>query len=66
MGFGGAFAANRFERLSTLVAAWAQRRQAQCDEKQPPPKAAARWVRARQWAGVQGATRGGEPRYLQV
>eukprot|EP00965_Chrysotila_dentata_P134029 4432284-Pleurochrysis_carterae.AAC.1 len=66
MGFGGAFAPNRFERLSTLVAAWAQRRQAQFDEEQLPPEAAARWVRARQRAGLQGTARGGEPRYLQV
>eukprot|EP00965_Chrysotila_dentata_P015245 504179-Pleurochrysis_carterae.AAC.1 len=66
MGFGGAFAPNRFERLSTLVAAWAQRRQAQFDEGQPPPAAAARWAKARRRVGAQDGGRGGEPRYLQV
>eukprot|EP00965_Chrysotila_dentata_P108217 3574445-Pleurochrysis_carterae.AAC.1 len=36
MGFGGTYAPNRFERVSTLVAAWVQRKQAQFDEQQPP------------------------------
>eukprot|EP00965_Chrysotila_dentata_P098866 3269395-Pleurochrysis_carterae.AAC.1 len=53
MGFGGAFAPNRFERLLTLVAAWAQRRQAQFDVAQQPPEASAwLWARARAEAGL--------------
>eukprot|EP00965_Chrysotila_dentata_P228094 6196405-Pleurochrysis_carterae.AAC.1 len=66
MGFGGAFAPNRFERLSTLVAAWAQRRQAQLDATQPPPEAARLWARARSDAGVRGDAAQLAPRYLQV
>eukprot|EP00965_Chrysotila_dentata_P035530 1182375-Pleurochrysis_carterae.AAC.1 len=66
MGFGGAFAPNRFERLSTLVAAWTQRQQARFDEAQPPPRAAERWAQARRRAGTQDGGRGCEPRYLQV
>eukprot|EP00965_Chrysotila_dentata_P002561 83263-Pleurochrysis_carterae.AAC.1 len=66
MGFGGAFAPNRFERLSTLVAAWAQRRHAQFDASQPPPEAASRWSAARRDAGLQECEAQLEPRYLQV
>ena len=36
MGFGGAFAPNRFERISTLVAALAQHLQGEFDRAQPP------------------------------
>eukprot|EP00965_Chrysotila_dentata_P092201 3043627-Pleurochrysis_carterae.AAC.1 len=37
MSFGGAFAPNRFERVSTLVAAWIPRKQAAFDASRPPP-----------------------------
>eukprot|EP00965_Chrysotila_dentata_P120089 3972111-Pleurochrysis_carterae.AAC.1 len=37
MSFGGAFAPNRFERISTLVAAWVRRKHAAFDAAQPPP-----------------------------
>jgi hypothetical protein len=40
MGFGGSFAPNRFERISTFVAAYAQHMQAQFDSEQPPPPSA--------------------------
>ena len=36
LGFGGAFAPNRFERVSLLVAALTQRMQAAFDLQQPP------------------------------
>eukprot|EP00965_Chrysotila_dentata_P029509 980759-Pleurochrysis_carterae.AAC.1 len=65
MGFGGAFAPNRFERLSTLVAAWAQRRQAQFDAAQPPPEAARAWARARSEAGLRDNAAQLALRYLQ-
>ena len=38
MGFGGAFAPNRFERFSTLVAAYAQHLHTSFDAEQPPPE----------------------------
>eukprot|EP00965_Chrysotila_dentata_P011042 358812-Pleurochrysis_carterae.AAC.1 len=70
MGFGGAFAPNRFERVSTLVAAWAQRRQAHFDEAQPPPAAAQKWAAERAACQRGGILGGGpeqlEPRFLQV
>ena len=47
MGFGGAFAPNRFERLSTLVAAYAQHMQAQFDAEQPAPGCAAQFTARR-------------------
>eukprot|EP00965_Chrysotila_dentata_P020928 693278-Pleurochrysis_carterae.AAC.1 len=37
MSFGGAFAPNRFERISTLVAAWVRRKHSAFDTAQPPP-----------------------------
>ena len=40
MGFGGSFAPNRFERISTFVAAYAQHMQSQFDAEQPPPPSA--------------------------
>eukprot|EP00965_Chrysotila_dentata_P112150 3707667-Pleurochrysis_carterae.AAC.1 len=68
MGFGGAFAPNRFERVSTLVAAWAQRRQAHFDEAQPSPAAAQEWAAERTACQRGGALGGGpeqlEPRFL--
>ena len=41
MGFGGAFAPNRFERVSTLVAAYVRSLQDEFDDAQPPPSATA-------------------------
>eukprot|EP00965_Chrysotila_dentata_P033511 1115610-Pleurochrysis_carterae.AAC.1 len=69
MSFGGAFAPNRFERISTLVAAWVQRKHAAFDAEQPPPIAVRRWMHRReamQRAGTlpQGA-RHAAPRYAQ-
>eukprot|EP00965_Chrysotila_dentata_P260588 6213958-Pleurochrysis_carterae.AAC.2 len=70
MGFGGAFAPNRFERVSTLEAAWVQRQQAAFDETQPLPAAARRWAARRAAAQQAGTLRDGAeqlaPRYLQV
>ena len=54
LGFGGAFAPNRFERISTLVAAHVAARQAAFDDTQPTPPSVARWAaerRARQERG---------------
>eukprot|EP00966_Prymnesium_polylepis_P216592 5014172-Prymnesium_polylepis.1 len=69
MGFGGAFAPNRFERVSTFVAAYAQRMQAAFDARQPLPRCAARWAADRQALQASGALPPGagqlEPRYLQ-
>eukprot|EP00965_Chrysotila_dentata_P223681 6193716-Pleurochrysis_carterae.AAC.1 len=70
MSFGGAFAPNRFERVSTLVAAWVQRKHAAFDAEQPPPSAVLRWIQRRaatQRAGTlpQGAQHVA-PRYTQV
>eukprot|EP00965_Chrysotila_dentata_P159395 5265647-Pleurochrysis_carterae.AAC.1 len=71
MGFGGAYAPNRFERISTLVAAWVQRKQAQFDEQQPPSSHAVRaWVERRRRVQRLGGLRVGAeqtaPRYVQV
>jgi hypothetical protein len=70
LGFGGAYAPNRFERISTLCAAYAQRLQAQFDASQPPPAAARRWSamrRTRQERGeLPAAAAQAAPRYLQV
>ena len=70
MGFGGAFAPNRFERVSTFVAAYAQHLQAEFDSAHPPPACAARWTADRRTLQVQSDLPPGEaqvhPRYLQV
>ncbi len=70
LGFGGAFAPNRFERVSTLCAAYAQMLHARFDAAQPPPAAAQRWMaerRALQAAGqLPRAAAQVAPRYLQV
>ena len=70
MGFGGAFAPNRFERVSTFVAAYAQRLQAEFDAQQPLPRCAARWAADRAALQAGGALPHGPgqlvPRYLQV
>ena len=70
MGFGGAFAPNRFERVSTFVAAYAQHLQAEFDAQQPPPVCAQRWSADRRAMQQAGRLPSGEaqlhPRYLQV
>lgn len=68
--FGGAFAPNRFERISTLVAAYAQTLHDSFDAAQPPPTAVARWSAeraARQRLGLIPSGAGQLlPRWLQV
>ena len=70
MGFGGAFAPNRFERGSTLAAAYAQYLQRQFDREQPPPPSAQRWSSDRRALQRDGLLPQGEaqctPAYLQV
>ena len=70
LGFGGAYAPNRFERISTMCAAYAQRLQATFDEAQPPPPSARRWSAARRARQERGELPDAEaqrsPRYLQV
>ena len=70
MGFGGAFAPNRFVRTSALVAAFAQHLQAQFDAAQPPPAAAQRFTAHRRELQSLGRLPPGEAqlhaRYLQV
>eukprot|EP00965_Chrysotila_dentata_P232172 6198814-Pleurochrysis_carterae.AAC.1 len=70
LGFGGAYDPNRFERVSTLVAAYIQRSQGEFDEAHPPPPATKSWL-ARRLALVEACTLGegagqAAPRYLQV
>eukprot|EP00965_Chrysotila_dentata_P146594 4840485-Pleurochrysis_carterae.AAC.1 len=69
MGFGGAFAPNRFERISTLVAAWVQHKQKAFDERHPYPPAAARWAARRaevqRHNGIPSGAAQLAPRYLQ-
>ena len=70
MGFGGAFAPNRFERLSTMVGAYIQHLQRRFDEQQPPPLCAQRRATARAAAQLVGDLPEGEAqivaRFLQV
>ena len=70
MGFGGAFAPNRFERVSTFCAAYAQHLQSAFDTAQPPPPCAQRWTADRRALQERGQLPPGEgqlhPRYLQV
>eukprot|EP00965_Chrysotila_dentata_P180603 5962223-Pleurochrysis_carterae.AAC.1 len=47
LGFGGAYAPNRFERVSTLVAASIQAAQRKFDATQPYPAATRRWMARR-------------------
>lgn len=68
MGFGGAFAPNRFERVSTFVGAYAQHLQSEFDSTNPLPACAQRWVRDREALQRRGELPAGEqcfPRYLQ-
>ena len=75
LGFGGAFAPNRFQRISTLVAAHIQSLHSAFDATQPLPPVATLWVAertARQLrgelppCGLRGIGSHLSPRYLQV
>eukprot|EP00966_Prymnesium_polylepis_P011053 254116-Prymnesium_polylepis.1 len=70
MGFGGAFAPNRFERVSTFVAAYAQHMQAEFDREQPLPPCAQRWAADQRALQEAGELPEGEaqlvPSYIQV
>jgi hypothetical protein len=70
MAFGGAYSPNRFERVSTLVAAHVQRRQAEVDALHPLPPCAVRWGQMRREWQRRGVLRRGAreslPSYLQV
>ena len=70
LGFGGAFAPNRFERVSLLVAALTQRMQAAFDLQQPPPRCVQRWTAESTALQQQGLLLAGEaqinPRYIQA
>ena len=70
LGFGGAYAPNRFERVSTLCAAYVQHLQGDFDAAQPPPAHVQRWSQARAAAQRRGELPDGraqrEPRHLQV
>eukprot|EP00965_Chrysotila_dentata_P047709 1582874-Pleurochrysis_carterae.AAC.4 len=75
MGFSGAYAPNRFERISTLVAAWVQtwvqtKQATAFDAQRPLPAAARAWRDRRARAQHAGILRAGEeqlaPIYLQV
>ena len=70
LGFGGAYSPNRFERISTMCAAYAQYLQAQFDAAHPPPPCARRWTAARESRRASGALPDASaqtsPRYLQV
>ena len=57
MGFGGAYAPNRFERVSLLAAAHVQAKQRAFDAAQPPPAHAVRWAQARRRAMEAGELR---------
>lgn len=70
LAFGGAFSPNRFERISTLVAAHVQAAQVAFDAAQPPPRAAALWAAERRALQLRGDLDPGHlqcrPAYLQV
>ena len=75
LGFGGAFAPNRFQRISTLVAAHIQSLHAAFDNTQPLPPTATLWVAERTGrqlrgelppCGHLGVGSHLSPRYLQV
>ena len=69
MGFGGAFAPNRFERVSTFVAAYAAHLHAELDAACPLPLCAQRWASDRARLQREGLLPEGEgqlaPRYIQ-
>ena len=70
LGFGGAYAVNRFERITTLVAALIERRLAAFDASQPSPQGVRAWVAERRRLQREGALppagAHAEPRYAQV
>ena len=70
MGFGGAFAPQRFERFSTFVAAFVQHLQAAFDAAHPYPDEVCSWAELRRRLQEDGILSGrpGQtvPRYLQV
>ena len=70
VGFGGAFAPNRFERVSLLVAALTQREQDAFDMQQPLPACAQQWVLRRRELQAAGRLPDGagqlSPRYIQA
>ena len=70
VGFGGAFAPNRYERVALLVTAIAQRMQAAFDDTQPLPAHARRWEEARCALQERGELPPGvaqrHPRYIQA
>jgi hypothetical protein len=70
MGFGGAFGPNRFERISTLAAAYAQHLHAAFDASQPTPPSAQVFTAHRRALQHLGKLPPGEsqvhPRYIQV
>ena len=70
MGFGGSFAPNRFERVSTFVAAYAQFMQAQFDTDQPPPASSLRFaihrLELQRLGKLPPSVSQLHPRYLQV
>jgi len=59
MGFGGAFAPNRYERVSLFAAAYAQRLQDEFDAAQPPPASVRRWSADRAALIREGLLEGG-------
>ena len=54
LGFGGAFAPNRFERISTLVAAHVAAKQAAFDDSQPVPPSVTLWAAERRTLQARG------------
>ena len=70
MGFGGAFAPNRFQRVSTFVAAYVQHLQGLFDAEQPQPEGVQEWRVYRRQLMAEGRLVGTraqcEARYLQV
>lgn len=60
LSFGGAFAPNRFERVSTLVAAHIQSKQAAFDASQPPPQHTRLWSAERRSLQREGLLPAGE------
>ena len=70
LGFGGAFAPNRFERISTFVAAYAQHLQTEFDSAQPLPPSTQTFVAEREGLQALGKLPPGpaqlSPKFLQV
>ena len=55
LAFGGAYAVNRFQRLSLLLGALGNRRIAAFDADQPPPSLSGSWVQSRRALQASGA-----------